>query len=80
MRTTVNIDERLLKEAKEAALRTNRSLSQVLEEGVRLVLRQRIRSGRPVRTPLVTFGEGGLQPGMDLDDSAALLGAMEDEK
>jgi hypothetical protein len=79
MRTTVNIDERLLKEAKEAALRTNRTLSEVFAEGVRLVLHQWKRGGRAARTPLVTYGNGGLQPGVDLDDSAALLGVMEKE-
>jgi hypothetical protein len=31
----------------------------------------------PVALP--TFGSGGLQPGVDLDDSAALLGVMEDD-
>lgn len=29
------------------------------------------------RVTLPTFGDGGLQPGVDLDDSAALLGLME---
>jgi len=28
---------------------------------------------------LPTFGEGGVQPGVDLDDSAALLDLMDDD-
>jgi len=31
------------------------------------------------KVSLVTFGEGGVQPGIDLDDNASLLDAMEDD-
>lgn len=77
MRTTVNIDEHLLQEAKEAALRTHRSLSEIIEEGMRIFLREANRKKASSKLSIVTFGEGGLQPGIDLDDSASLLGAME---
>lgn len=35
-------------------------------------------SNPPAPLSLVTTGEGGLQPGVDLDDSAALIELMED--
>ena len=78
MRTTINIDEHLLKEAREVSVQTRRSLSEIVEEGVRIYLGQRKRKAGPSRVSLVTFGQGGLQPGVDLDDSANLLGIMED--
>ena len=77
MRTTINIDEHLLHEAKEVALRTNRSLSEIIEEGMRLFLRGRNPPKATKKVNLITFSGGGLQPGIDLDDSAALLGIME---
>jgi len=78
MRTTINIDEHLLREARQVSLRTNRSLSEIVEEGVRIYLKQRKRKRAAPGVTLVTFGEGGLLPGVDLDDSATLLGVMED--
>lgn len=76
MRTTINIDDALLAEAKQVAARTGRSLAGVVEDALRESLHRRNRPG--VRTiELPRFGEGGLQPGVDLDDSAALLELME---
>jgi hypothetical protein len=77
MRTTIRIDEQLLREAKEMAARSGRSLTSIIEDALREALaRQRdSRPRRPVR--LVTFGGKGLLPGVDLDDSAALLDLME---
>ena len=78
MRTTINIDEHLLEEARRLSLRTKRSLSEIVEEGVRLYLSQRETTQATVKVELVTFGEGGTLPGVDLDDSATLIGLMED--
>ena len=78
MRTTVNIDEHLLREIREVSVRTNRSVSEIIEEGVRTYLAGTRRRGAAAKVKLPTFGEGGLQPGVDLDDSAALLSIMEE--
>lgn len=77
MRTTVGIDEQLLKEAKELAARSGRSLTSIIEDALREALsRQRGSAERePVR--LATFSGKGLLPGVDLDDSAALLELMD---
>jgi hypothetical protein len=78
MRTTINIDDALLAEAKQVAARTGRSLAAVVEDALRESLHRRNRPGvRTVELPV--FGEGGFQPGVDLDDSAALLELMEQE-
>ena len=78
MRTTINIDDALLAEAKQVAARTGRSLTAVVEDALRESLHRRHQSG-PRAVELPVFGEGGLQPGVDLDDSAALLDLMEED-
>ena len=76
MRTTINLDDALLAEAKQVAARTGRSLAAVVEDALRESLRRRHQSARQA-VELPTFGEGGVQPGVDLDDSAALLDLMD---
>ena len=76
MRTTINIDDELLAQAKQVAARTGRSLTAVVEDALRESLHRRHLSVRRA-VELPTFGEGGVQPRVDLDDSAALLELME---
>lgn len=77
MRTTVRLDEQLLRQAKEYAARTGRTLTAVIEDALReLLARSRHKRVRePVRLP--TYGGKGLQPGVDLDDMASLLDLMD---
>jgi hypothetical protein len=77
MRTTKRLDDELLLEAKQIAARTNRTLTAVIEDALRQHLAQQKEVGerRPVRLKTVN-GRGPL-PGIDLDDSAALLDLME---
>jgi hypothetical protein len=77
MRTTIRIDEGLLKEAKQLAARSGRSLTAIIEDALResLARQRKTRQREPVHLP--TFKGRGLFPGIDLDDSAALLEAME---
>jgi hypothetical protein len=76
MRTTVNLPADLLAEAKGRAAREGRSLSEVVGDAVRSSFARSGATGRePVELP--SFDGGGLQPGVDLDDSAALLDLME---
>jgi hypothetical protein len=79
MRTTIRLDDQLLTETKQLAARTGRTLTAVIEDALRQVLAQsdERRSSRPFK--LTTFGRDGLQPGVDLDDSAALLDLMESD-
>jgi len=78
MRTTVRLDDSLLERARREAARRGVTLTSLIEQGLRLVLRQpahrSIRSR--VRLPECRAG-GGVRPGIDLDDSAALLDRME---
>lgn len=76
MRTTVRLDEHLLAEAKRHAAESGMTLTAVLEQALRESLARRgaQAKSRPVR--LKTVKGGGVRPGVDLDDSAALLDLM----
>lgn len=78
MRTTINLDDALLAEAKQVAARTGRTLAAVVEDALRESLHRRHHTARRA-VELPVFGEGGAQPGVDLDDSAALLDLMEQD-
>jgi hypothetical protein len=78
MRTTINLDDTLLAEAKQVAARTGRSLTAVVEDALRQSLYRREPTTRQA-VELPVFGEGGTQPGVDLDDGAALLDLMEQD-
>ncbi len=77
MRTTIRIDDRLLKEAKQLALRRGTSLTAVIEDALRETLSRQHSSVPREPAHLVIFDGNGLLPGVDLDDSAALLDVME---
>ncbi len=77
MRTTVRLDEHLLAAAKQHAARTGRSLTQLIEDALREVLARARPERRRTRTRLPTVGGRGVQPGVDLDNSAALLDLMD---
>jgi len=67
----------LLVEAKRFAAETGRTLTALIEDALREVLARRVQSPRRPKVRLTTFGGKGLQPGVDLDDTAALLDRME---
>jgi hypothetical protein len=77
MRTTIRLDDRLLAEAKHLAARTGRTLTAVIEDALRESLARRKRSKDRPNADLPTYRGQGLQPGVDLDDSAALLDLMD---
>lgn len=79
MRTTIRLDDALLAEAKAAAAARGTTLTAVIEDALRESLARRHDAPRTQRhVELPTSGEGSkLMPGVDLDDSAALLDLME---
>jgi hypothetical protein len=80
MRTTIRLDEALLRDAKELAARSGQTLTAVIEEALRKALasKEARKERRPLSLP--TFAGNGLQPGVDLDDSASLLELMEERR
>ncbi len=77
VRTTVTIEDRLLMQAKLAATKTGRTLSDLVEDGLRTVLAERL--GRPAdRVTLATYGGSGLRPGVDLEDKDGLTALLDE--
>ena len=79
MRTTVRLDDALLREAKREASRCGMTLSAMIEEALRERLARTASADEPrSRVRLPTFRGRGLVPCVELDDSAALLDLMEE--
>jgi len=74
----VRLENTLFERARREAARRNITFTRLLEEGLHLAL---ARCGQlPERTPVclpVFEGGGGTMPGVDLDDTSALLDAMD---
>lgn len=70
MRTTMDINDELLKAAKAYAARRSITLKAVVEQA----LRDKLTGGRQRRAPapIPVFSGRGLQPGVDLTDNAGL--------
>lgn len=76
MRTTVSIEESLLRSARERAARTGGTLSDVVNDSLRVLLADRPASRQSVTLP--TFGGSGLRPGVDLEDKEALAAILDE--
>ncbi len=59
------------------AARSGKSLTSVIEDALRESLARQKKAEKRLPVRLVTFRGKGLQPGVDLDDTAALLDLME---
>lgn len=75
MRTTIDINDRLLADAKSLAARRGLSLKAVVEEALLEKLQARPTKRQALRLP--TYSGHGLQPGVDLTDNGSLLEAMD---
>lgn len=76
MRTTIRLEDSLLEQAKREAARRGVTLTSLIERGLRLVLTEPVKKRRRVVLP-VSSAKGGVLPGVDLNNSAALLDIME---
>lgn len=77
MRTTIRLDEQLLNKAKQYALAHETTFTAVVEAALREKLMKRTTNQKQANIRLTTAGGNGVYPGIDLDDSTALLDAME---
>jgi hypothetical protein len=71
VRTTVRLDDDLYREVKARAAREGRTVASVLEDAVRVGMRP-VAADRTTPFVNVPFGRGGLMPGVDLSNNAAL--------
>lgn len=81
MRTTVNIDDRLLAEAKLIAARSHRTIGSVLEDALRrLISEQEARPVAAFELPRFTPVTPGVHPGVDLLDREVLADLLGDNE
>jgi hypothetical protein len=79
MRTTVRLDDTLMKDVKRFAAERGESFTSILEQALRAMLVHHESLRKRPRVSLPTFRGRGLQPGVSLDDKAALVELMEDD-
>lgn len=80
MKTTLDLNDQLLADAKALAARLRTSLTRVIEEGLQLRLQaSTAESGKPAKRLPVFKGRGGLVAGLDPRSNKAMLGALGDD-
>jgi hypothetical protein len=77
MRTTLQIDDQLMRAAKKAAAESGRTLTSVVEDALRLALfsKKQDQASEPFKLPVFSLGQP--LPGVNLDSNAELLELME---
>jgi hypothetical protein len=80
MRTTVDIDEHLLREAKKTAAARGVTLASVIEDSLREAFARRPSASerRPIK--FHTVAGTGTFPGVDISNSAELLELMDQDR
>ena len=78
MRTTIRIDDDLLKDAQREAAASGKTFTQLVTEALREKIARRNPNVKRKRVVLPSFDGNGLQPGVDLHNNAALLALMEE--
>ena len=82
MKTTLNIHDALLIEAKALAARQRSTLTRLIEEGLRMRLKCEQQPATKTRQPMPVFpvlkGEGGLMPGIDGTSNRSMFDAADD--
>lgn len=77
MRTTVDLPEDLLQEAKLRAARRRVTLSSVIEDAIRASFARDMAAAQNIVKLTSDPALGGLRPGVNLDDNASLLDIMD---
>jgi len=77
MRTTIRLNDELFRRVRESAAGTNRTITAVIEDALRLSFQSKFTVLGRGKTKIPTSGSGGLLPGVDLDDFSSLVDIME---
>ena len=80
MRTTLTIDDEIVKQLKSVAYHSGKSFKDTVNETLRVGLNA--RESKPQAKPykLTPAALGGVMPGIDLDKALQLAAALEDEE
>jgi hypothetical protein len=80
MRTTITLEERLMAQLKRRAAEQGTSVSKLVEQAVRLLMRTPRVSAESPTFKLVTFGAGGRFSRLNIDKTSALIEADDLER
>lgn len=75
MKTTLNIDDTVMARLRREAARQGRTMSELVESGLRLLFQSRRPAGKKKLPPLPTFRSGGHL--VDIANREALYDAMD---
>lgn len=80
MRTTLNLDDDLLRDAKRLAAERGTTLTALMEDALRIVVRrvEKPAPRRRVRLPTSGVPGEGFMPGVDVSDNAALRDLLDE--
>ncbi len=79
MRTTLDLNDQLIRRAKKAAAERGTTLTGLIEDALREKLTRPAREQATGRRTLHTFKGDGLRPGVELNSTAALLELLDDD-
>jgi hypothetical protein len=80
MKTTLDINDTLLADAKALAARKRTSLTRLIEEGLQLRLRSSRGAAKAGKRKIPVFkGHGGLVAGLNPSSNKAMLNAADDD-
>lgn len=79
MRTTLNLNDDLVRQAKQRAAAEDRTLTSVIEDALRRLLAEDARQTEAPYLVPVGGGPRGVLPGVDLSDPRALRDLMDEE-
>jgi len=78
VRTTLILDDAIYQRAKLSAVERGVTVASVIEEALHLLLAQQSPSPQDVGPMPVDDSPGWLRPGIDINDSSALLGLLDE--
>ena len=77
MRTTIRLNDDLLQEAKQHAISTHRTLTQLIQDALVALLERERATISPRKVKLPTFKGDGVYPGVDINCTSTVLGQMD---
>jgi hypothetical protein len=77
MRTTINLPDDLILQAKKAALDADTTLTEIIANALREALARRRQKKANSEFKIIASGSGGVLPGVDLDNTSELLDIMD---
>ena len=77
MRTTINLPDDLVLQAKKAALEADTTLTEIIANALRETLARRRQKAPKKKFKIITYGKGGTYPGVDISDTSSLLDIMD---